>query len=80
MGRRLQNLLPLTVAHSHSACALLTPVPQVSDLASAGSVSREWRQLAAEADGGWRNAFLRDFGEHKAADVKNLRLWRERYM
>lgn len=54
--------------------------PQVSDLAAAGSVSREWRQLAAEADAAWRNAFLRDFGEHKAADVQNLRLWRERYM
>lgn len=52
----------------------------MSDLAAAGSVSREWRQLAAEADGAWRNAFIRDYGEQKAADVKHLRLWRERYM
>lgn len=55
-------------------------VPQVVDLAAAGAVSREWRTLAAEADGAWRNSFVAEFGAEKAADYKPLRTWRDKFM
>ncbi|KAI7840365.1 hypothetical protein COHA_005909 [Chlorella ohadii] len=78
-GREQAALEPLSVP-ADVIVACLSQLTEVSDLAAAGSVSREWRQLAAEADGAWRNAFIRDYGEQKAADVKHLRLWRERYI
>lgn len=59
---------------------MASPFPQVEDLSAAGAVSREWRIVASEADGAWRNSFVADFGELKGGDYRQLRSWRDKYM